>query len=278
MIKIHTYALSDEAVMGVLLKKQPSLSNIEIITDSKTILSPYHLLQTELSWKGIKSSGLMHEKILILDDTTTFLGTANMTYESLSMHDNLMIGFYHPPLADYLTRYTQEIELKKKHKNLSSQTFVIDDQTVDLWLLPYKGTAPLERLKQLIYQAKHSLQIAMFTLTHNELIDAIIEAHHRGVKVQVFLDSTSAKGASANSVSRFLEAHIPLYLSEGLQLLHYKMMVVDDTYFVLGSANWTKSAFKKNHDFYLVLSPLHRDQIHILHKIFHKISLEASES
>lgn len=275
---MHTYALTDEAVIATLLKKQKTLSNIDIITDSKTISSSHNSLQPILHWKGIKSSGLMHEKILILDDTTVFLGTANMTYESLSMHDNLVLGFYHPELAGYLKKYTDEIDLKRKNKNISCQRFHIENQTLDLWLLPYKGTAPLDNLKQLIDESKNNLFIAMFTLTHKELIDAIIKAHKRGVKVKIFLDSTSAKGASLNASIQFIEAKIPLYLSEGLQLLHHKMMLIDDTHFILGSANWTKAAFKKNHDFYLVLSPLLSHQTKVIRSIFHKISLEAKRA
>ena len=118
----------------------------------------------------------------------------------------------------------------------------------------------------------------MFTLTHQELLNAIISAHQRGVKVKVFLDSTSAKGASLKASMELTAANIPLYLSEGLQLLHHKMMLIDNECFVLGSANWTKAAFKKNHDFYLVLSPLHLNQIKVIHSIFQKIALEAKKN
>lgn len=277
MIKIHTYALTDEAVIATLIEKRKTTPDVEIITDSKTISSSHTHLQQALCWKGIKSSGLMHEKILILDKTTVFLGTANMTYESLSMHDNLILGFYDPNLATYLTTYTEEIDQKKKNKNISCQYFLIDDQKLELWLLPYKGSAPLDHLRNLINQANRCLSIAMFTLTHNDLIDTIIEAHQRGVKVKIFLDATSAKGASVKAVARFAQAKIPIYLSEGLQLLHHKMMLVDDRYFILGSANWTKAAFKKNHDFYLVLSPLRSHQTKVIRSIFHKISLEATK-
>ena len=275
---LHTYALSDEAVLSMLLKKNAQLQNLLIFSDTKTIPSSLKYLQPLLQWRGIASSGLMHEKILIIDNTTVFLGTANMTYESLCMHDNVIVGFYSPPLANYLQEYTQEMDQKRKNKNRSHQTFSIHGQELQLWMLPYQGNTPVETIRYKIENAKNSLSIAMFTLTHPELIQAIIHAYKKGVKVRIFLDHTSAKGASANAVNTLLEANVPLYFSQGQQLLHHKMMLIDDTDFVLGSANWTKSAFKKNHDFYFLLSPLLSSQVKNIKKIFFHIAQEASKA
>jgi len=275
---LHTYALSDEAVLSMLLKKNAELKTCTILSDSKTIPSSLKYLKPFLQWQGVESSGLMHEKILIIDNTTVFLGTANMTYESLSMHDNMIVGFYSPPLATYLQEYTQEMDQKRKNKNRSHQTFSIQGQELQLWMLPYQGNAPIETIKDKIENANSSLSIAMFTLTHPELIQAIIHTHKKGVKVQIFLDHTSAKGASAKAVKTLLEANVPLYFSQGKQLLHHKMMLVDDSCFILGSANWTKSAFKKNHDFYFLLSPLCASQVKTIKKIFLHITQEASKA
>lgn len=277
-ITLHTYALTDEAVIETLLTKKNAFIDVEVITDAKTTPSIFPLVQEPLKWKKVKSSGLMHEKILVLDGTTVFLGTANMTYESLSMHDNLMIGFHNQKLANYLTEYTQEIDQKKKQKNNTHHTFSIGNQLLELWLLPYKGNAPIERLKELIQNASHSIYIAMFTLTHEEILRELSIAHHKGIAIKVFLDNTSANGASAKALHTLLQEGIPVYLSNGLQLLHHKMMFIDNTCFVLGSANWTKAAFKKNHDFYITLSPLHPQQTKTLQTIFKKITQESTLS
>ena len=51
----------------------------------------------------------MHQKVLLIDDSLTFLGTANMTYESMKMHDNFLMGFYHRDLNTFFKEYTQKI-------------------------------------------------------------------------------------------------------------------------------------------------------------------------
>ena len=91
------------------------------------------------------------------------------------------------------------------------------------------------------------------------------------------LDSTTGKGASSKSATLLSNAQIPLYLSEGLQLLHHKMMLIDGSHFILGSANWTQAAFKKNHDFYLTLFPLTPSQYKAIKSIFKNISLQSKK-
>jgi phosphatidylserine/phosphatidylglycerophosphate/cardiolipin synthase-like enzyme len=42
----------------------------------------------------VTSPGIMHKKVLIIDDTLVFLASANLTETSLRLHDNLVIGCY----------------------------------------------------------------------------------------------------------------------------------------------------------------------------------------
>ncbi len=49
---------------------------------------------------------------------------------------------------------------------------------------------------------------------------------------------------------------IPVHLSTGQGLLHYKFAYIDEKILINGSANWTAAAFKDNDDFFLVIHPL----------------------
>lgn len=270
----HSYALSDSQLIGILLKKTNELNHVEIITDSKTFVSTFEHQKKALNWKEIKSSGLMHEKILLIDDYSCFLGTANMTAESLMMHDNLVLGFYSKELYLFLKKYTENIDLIKKRKNRDKVQFFINNQLLELWMLPFKGIEPTQNLLNEINQAKRSIYVSMFTLTHPQIISSLIQAHQRGIKVKIFLDKTASKGASIKARNQLLDSNVPLYISQGIQLLHHKMVLIDESKFILGSANWTSAAFKKNHDFYLSLSPLTKKQNFDLSKIFKQIERE----
>jgi phosphatidylserine/phosphatidylglycerophosphate/cardiolipin synthase-like enzyme len=276
-IIIHSFALTDSQILKRLLLAKDQGVAITVITDYRNSPQSFTFLAPLLNWSAIKTSGLMHEKVLLIDDTVSFLGSANMTYESMKMHDNLILGFYNKDLNSFLKDYTKKIPLKRSFKNSKAQLFQLGNQTLELWMLPFKGSAPLQRMVDIISQAQKSIDISIFTLTHPKILNALIQAKKRGVHLRVFLDLTSAKGASSKATQLLADQKVPIFISQGLQLLHHKMMLVDKKLFVLGSANWTKSAFEKNHDFFLILSDLSKNQVTQITTVFKKIKKESKE-
>jgi phosphatidylserine/phosphatidylglycerophosphate/cardiolipin synthase-like enzyme len=79
--------------------------------------------------------------------------------------------------------------------------------------------------------ARKALNIRMFLFTHTTLLDAMIKAHQRGVKVRVMLNPARCSGESENEEARKLltDAGIKVHDSNpAFALTHQKSMVVDD--------------------------------------------------
>lgn len=212
----------------------------------------------------VKTSGLMHHKVLILDGETVFLGSTNLTLTSLKMHDNLMIGFVSRPIAHFLLNHlpTQTGHLQCK----------VGGQNVELWLLPDPRGHVLQDIRTKIQMARHSLKIALFTLTHPLLVDELIAAHQRGVEVTVAVDSTTGMGASKKAVTALHRAGVKVLFSQGVQLMHHKFVYIDDETLLTGSANWTQSAFCKNSDCFFALYQITRDQKTAIDHIWERIA------
>lgn len=193
----------------------------------------------------IKISGLMHKKILILDKKTVFIGTANLTPTSLCMHDNVVIGLESLELAHFL-----------EHSLEPKLTFQINNRKAELWHLPDFQNGCIKRVLELINQAEKSIQVALFTFTHPKLLQTLVDAKNRGVRVEVALDFYSASGSSKKAVALLKKEDIPLLISPGGKLLHHKWALIDKKTLLIGSANWTTSAFAKNEDCILILEEL----------------------
>lgn len=215
----------------------------------------------------IRNSGLMHQKIVVLDKEMVFIGSANMTSASLRMHDNLVVGLMSRTVARFL----------EEHEPFSPGYLrtTVGGQTMELWLLPDPRGHALIELRKQIRSAKKSIRIALFTFTHQGLIEEVIDAHHRGVQVAIVVDMHSGVGASAKAVEKLKKAGVPIFLSRGVQLLHHKFVYIDEQTLVTGSANWTKAAFYKNSDCVLALHHLNEDQKHFMNALWRKVETAA---
>jgi len=105
--------------------------------------------------------------------------------------------------------------------------------------------------------AGQSLRIKMFSLSDPRVLDALLKAHKRKVKIRVLLNPARRNGEIQNRGSRnvLLEAGIDvLDTNPAFAVTHEKSMVVDDSTVWIGSLNWDPVNFEKERDFAVVSS------------------------
>lgn len=265
-IYLVMFGLSDRAILSALMQKVSQDVPTTVYYDAGGSPKLRKILEGG-DIHPVKSAGLMHQKILVLDDEMIFVGSANMTSASLRMHDNLVIGLVSRKIAHFL----------KEHKPFTNGYLhtLVGGQEVEIWLLPDPRGHALNDLKKKIRSAARSIRIALFTFTHPGLIEEVIQAQQRGVSVTVVVDMHSGLGASASAIDRLKKAGIRVLLSQGTQLLHHKFIYIDEQTLLTGSANWTKSAFYKNSDCFLALHNLNPDQKSFMNRLWRQVETGA---
>lgn len=255
-ISLQIYGLTDPDIINLLAKKQNEGIDVEIFFDKNGSRSlPKHLCAFP-----VKSVGLMHRKILVIDHETILLGTANLTPQSLKMHDNLLLGISSKDLATFLIHSSEE-----------AHSLHLENSKISSFLLPSTNQDALNRLLKTIDRAQNEIKLCMFTLTHPQIIERLLNAKNRGVKVLVAVDRNTAYGASKKAVEALENRGIAVWKSQGAQLLHHKWALIDSDTLILGSANWTKAAFEKNQDCLLILKKLPISHQKTFHKIWRKV-------
>lgn len=273
-ILLEVYTLTDQAIIKALKQKAQEGIPVQVIVDSKASPLAKKQLGTQVQTTKRTPRGLMHLKILVIDNAQVWIGSANMTYDSLRTHGNIVAGMTNPALAHTITQRAQDTPSSGIAPQTPAITFTQNNQNGELWFLPNPDQA-LDRLVQTIHNAKKQVRIAMFTWTHPRLTEAVIDAHKRGLDVEVYIDSHQGQGAGAETVHKLKKAHVKTSLSRGKGLLHYKMLIVDNHTLVCGSANWTRAAFKHNDDCMLFLFPLTEDQNQFLDKLWTQVARES---
>lgn len=214
-IYLSAFTLRDSSIMHLLQKKAKAGVDVRVLCDGRYATS------TESFIEAKKLPGLFHRKILIIDDAKVYFGSANFTESGLIEQANHIAAIYSPPLAAFL----------KKGEG------IYREKNLELYCLPSKEG--LRRLINEIHRAKKSIDIALFSLTHPEILKALQSAEEHGVHVRAIIDSSSVK--KAKSLSH-------LFTWKGGALMHHKFALFDGERIAFGSANWSKSAFEKNLD------------------------------
>jgi cardiolipin synthase len=106
-----------------------------------------------------------------------------------------------------------------------------------------------------IHGATKSLRIKMFVFSDPTLLQAVIDAQHRGVKVRVMLNPARRSGEAENEESRkaLTEANVEVIDSNpAFDLTHEKSMVVDDRAAFVKSLNWETKNLTGTRDYAVI--------------------------
>lgn len=87
--------------------------------------------------------------------------------------------------------------------------------------------------------------IAIYALTHDDIADALIKAHERGVKIRILTDKLQASSQYADD-DKLEAAGIEVRRDIRTGSMHHKFVIGDGTAVGLGSFNWSVNADTKN--------------------------------
>ena len=103
-----------------------------------------------------------------------------------------------------------------------------------------------------IRHAKSEIYVQAYSFTSVPIAKALVDAHKRGIKVEVILDK-SQKKERYTSATFLANAGIPTYIDSVHAIAHNKIMVIDKEFVITGSFNFTKAAEEKNAENLLIL-------------------------
>lgn len=106
-----------------------------------------------------------------------------------------------------------------------------------------------------IASAKQSIKVQAYSFTSLPIATALIQAHRRGVAVQVIYDKSQLT-ARYSKIRQLQKENIPVHIDKISGLSHNKVMIIDEQLVITGSYNWSNSANTRNaENLLLIQSP-----------------------
>jgi len=104
-----------------------------------------------------------------------------------------------------------------------------------------------KKLVDLIENASEYIDVSVYAINNGRLVDALIAAHRRGIRLRVLTDRLQAAGESSR-VWDLIDAGVPLRVHTHKKIMHTKVGIYDGRSVSSGSLNWTEPAVHKNEE------------------------------
>ncbi|MFY0672602.1 MAG: DUF1669 domain-containing protein [Bacteroidia bacterium] len=102
-------------------------------------------------------------------------------------------------------------------------------------------------LEQILFKASKSIWVCVFTISDNELANALIKKHKEGLEVKVITDNDKIYDRGSD-ILKMKEQGIEIRIDDTRHHMHHKFAIIDKETFINGSYNWTRSADEYNHE------------------------------
>ena len=206
-----------------------------------------------------RRSSIMHNKFVVADRRTVWLGTANVSHTELGSeyNANAAIVVRSPALARiYSDEFTQMFERKlfsrQKWERLDRSPLQYRDGTrAEVYFSP-QDDAINSGIIPFIKRARRTLDVAMFFLTHDAVSQELIAAKRRGVRIRLIYDALAAAHPYTDHLV-LREAGIDVRVENWGGKMHMKVAVADGKDVVIGSLNWSVAGNEENDENTLIV-------------------------
>lgn len=258
---------NQDSIFNALINAQKRGIKIKWVSDYSTSPEDYYpdtkrlaefLPDVNYDYNENKSQAnkLMHNKFFIFDSQKVFTGSSNITQTDLTgFNANYSVLIDSKDIAKYYSDEFYQMYKGKFHNQkdiITKSPVILNDNTeISVYFSP-KDKIITNKLIPLINNAKSTIDISIFYLTHKVLKDTLINANNRGVNIRIINDATNA--SNQFSVHKELRSNgIRVKTENFAGKNHSKIVIIDNETTVLGSMNFTSGGEKANDENVLII-------------------------
>jgi len=123
--------------------------------------------------------------------------------------------------------------------------------TVEVYYSPHGGCT--EALVNALHAARQTVLVQAYSFTSPQIEQALVDAAHRGVKVQLILDRSNLSQKSSELAEAAATASLHIWIDARHKIAHNKVMILDGEIVITGSFNFTHNAEADNAENLLII-------------------------
>ncbi len=269
-IFLETYIYDDDEIgkkfLAALIKKARQGVRIKLLIDAwgSTVEKPYF---KELIDNGAevrffreikylirffsKNHERNHRKLLIIDKNITYIGSMNITQLCINWRE-LVVRIKGDIANDFIHSFYQSWDMYGELDKKRIRTIMHKEYEIIQDIPSYLQRATEKRLYKLIKKAKKEILIETpYFIPSLNLINSLGKAVERGVKITLLIPQKSdvrIVDIVRNSyLGRIYKKGVDIHIYKE-KIIHSKLLLVDDCFFMLGSSNIDYRSFIHNYE------------------------------
>jgi len=152
----------------------------------------------------------------------------------------------------------REVEIVSLRLRISDIERRLETRILGAYFSPRGGCA--DQIIGWIDRANTSIRVLIYSFTLNSVGEALRMAHSRGVDVRIVFEKSKIDRYSEYQTLR--SAGIDIRNDTNPQLMHHKVMIVDDLIVLTGSFNWSMNAEENNNENLIVTTGKYTAEIY----------------
>ena len=272
-IDVAMYNINRTIIVNYLIDAHNRGVRVRYIADDETSNNAFNSVSPPFGLVfGNSGDPLMHNKFLVIDegleDAKVIMGATNFTSNQMAVDPNHMLVINDQSLAKAYTLEFEEMwgsnnafpdllqaRFGSSKEDNTPHFFNINGIDVELYFSPSDRVT--SKIQNEIENADQSIDMALLTITKNELGSALGQKWDEGKSIRLIIENFDDNGSEYDFL---LNKNIPIKTHPNSRIFHHKYAIFDEggsePRVLTGSHNWTNKAEFQNDENTLII----RDQ------------------
>lgn len=258
-LDIAAFEFSNEVITEAVLDAHERGVTVRVVTDDEHGLEDVDSTIVELELAGIDivdddRSGLMHNKFIIFDGASVWMGSMNLTQNGVYRNNNNAILLRSRRAVEtYQAEFNEMFERGEfgvRSDPSNTANFTQDGIPMEIYFAAENDV--VDEIIAEINSATNSIRFMAFSYTRDDMGEAMVARAEAGVDVQGVFETTGSE-TQYSEMPRMFCAGLDVRQDGNAGILHHKVIIIDNGTVITGSFNFSNNAVESNDENVLII-------------------------
>lgn len=258
-LDIAAFEFSNEAITAAVLRAHERGVSVRIVTDDEHGIEDDDSTLVDLELEGIEivdddRSALMHNKFMIMDGITVWMGSMNYTVNGVYRNNNNAVAVRSRRAVEtYQAEFDEMFERGEfGPRSDPSNTASFDQDGTPIEIYFASENEVVDEVIAEINNAQRNIRFMTFSFTRDDMGLALLARANAGIDVQGLFETTGSETSFAE-MPRLFCAGVDVRQDGNNGILHHKVFIIDEQTVITGSFNFSNNAVESNDENVMII-------------------------